>query len=254
MQPPQNPYSQPDFGQPQQPFAPGSQQPRGIVSLDAIGEAWKLMSANMGVWVPAGLIYFAVFAVSAALQRALQGVGPRGIPVNTPGSSLVSLISLFVTAFLVAGLMKMALSTVSTGKAELSQLGSGGNVFLSVVGANIMTIIIVVIGFVLCIVPGMIAAAGLLLTIPLIVSGQGAFAAMGASWGALSKHLGSAIVLGIVLGLIILVSLIPLGLGLIISMPLLQLTLAVLHRDLFGAGATRQNTGYAPPPIANPNF
>ncbi len=254
MQPPQSPYNQPNFGQPQQPYAPQPQGPRGTVSLDVIGEAWKLLTANTGTWVPAGLIYFAASALFSLLQRSLQAVGPNGIPRNTPGSLIVALVSLFVTSFLAAGLMKMALSAVSGAKAELSQLGSGGNVFLSLIVANILIGLAIAIGLAFCIVPGLIAAAGLMLVAPLVVSGQGAFAALGASWGALSKHLGSAVVLAIVLGLIVIVSLIPFGLGLIISIPLLQLSLALLYRDLFGAGAGAQNMGYTPPPIANPNF
>jgi len=257
MQPPQNPYGQPNFGQPQGPFAPqpSQQPPRGVVSLDVIGEGWKLLSANMGVWALAGFIYLAVSGVFSLLTRATQTVGPNGLPQNSPISFLISLVSVFVTTFLVAGLMKMALSTVSTGRADLSQLGSGGSVFLSLIGANLLVGFLVGFGFLLCIVPGVIAAAGLMLVTPLVVSGQGAFAAIGASWSALSKQLGSAIVLAIVMGLIILVSMIPLFLGLIITIPLLQIVLALVYRDVFGIGGTpMQNTGYAPPPIANPNF
>lgn len=257
MQPPQNPYNQPNFGQPQGAFTPqpSQQPPRGVVSLDTIGEAWKLLSANMGVWAVAGFIYLAVSGVFSLLTRATQTVGPNGLPHNSPISFLISLVSLFVTTFLVAGLMKMALSTVSTGRADLSQLGSGGNVFLSLIGANIVVGFILFFGLLMCIVPGVIAAAGLMLVTPLVVSGQGAFAAIGASWGALSKQLGSAIVLAIVMGLILIVSAIPLFLGLIITVPLLQIVLALVYRDLFGIGsAPSQNTGYIPPPIANPNF
>ena len=257
MQPPQNPYNQPNFGQPQGSFTPqpSQQPPRGVVSLDTIGEAWKLLSANMGVWALAGFIYLAASGLFSLMTRATQTVGPNGLPQNSPISLLISFVSLFVTGFLLAGLMKMALSTVSTGKAELSQLGSGGDVFLSLVGANFIVGFVVAFGFLLCIVPGVIAAGGLLLVTPLVVSGRGAFGAIGASWSALSKQLGSAIVLGIVLGLILIVSMIPLFLGLIITIPLLQIVLALVYRDLFGAGgAPAQNTGYAPPPIANPNF
>jgi len=256
MQPPQNPYNQPNYGQPQQPYAPAPQQPRGTVSLDVIGEAWKLVSANMGIWIGATVVYLLVQIVMSGLQRATQSTGPNGLPQSTPMSFLLSIVGIFVTQFFIAGLMTMALSTIRNGRAEFSQLTSGGAVLLPLVGAFILNAIIIGIGLVLCIVPGIIAMAGFMLITPIIVDKRaGAFGALGESWNAIKPHLGSALLLGIVLVLIVFASMIPCGLGLLVSLPLFQVSIALVYRDLFGiAGSSASNTGFTPPPIANPNF
>ena len=73
MQPPPNPYGAPDpYGQPN-PYG----TPKRGVSMDVIGEAWKMVQANIGPWIGAAAIYLVVAIVLNFLQCALQR------PVNT---------------------------------------------------------------------------------------------------------------------------------------------------------------------------
>ncbi len=256
MQPPQSPFNQPNYGQGAPYGAPAPQTPRGTVSLDVIGEAWKLVSANMGTWIAATAIYLVVGLIFNGLERATQTHGPSGLPQNTPFSFLILGFSIFITQFLVGGLMRMALTTVKGGKAEISEMFTAGDVLMSLVIAAIITGIAIGVGIVLCIIPGLIVASGLALVTPIIVDKrQGAIAALGESWGAMTPNLMMGIILGIVLLLIIFVSALPCGLGLLVTIPLAQVSIALVYRDLFGIGTgAPQQTGYTPPPIANPNF
>lgn len=255
----QNPYNQPNYGQPGygQPGygQPGPGQPRGTVSMDVIGEAWQKVSANLGPWIGASAIYLLVTIVFQVIQTRLQGGGSNGAPQASILSLVISIASIFVTQFLIGGMMRMAINTVRTGTADLSLLFSAGNVVLSLVGAAFVTGIAVGIGFLLCIVPGVIAAIGLSMVTPLIVDGRaGAIGALGESWNAVKPHLGGAFVLFLVLFLIMIASAIPCGLGLLVSIPLIQVAIALVYRDLFGGGGmSGQTPGYTPP-IANPNY
>ena len=79
MQPPQNPYNQPGYGQgaPAPYGAPSPQQPRGTVSLDVIGEAWKLVQPNIGQWILGILIVGAVaFGRRTYRQRVANALPP----------------------------------------------------------------------------------------------------------------------------------------------------------------------------------
>ena len=83
----------------------------------------------------------------------------------------------------------------------------------------------------------------------------GPWEAISTSFGALKKHFWSAILLTFVLGLVNMAGALACCIGMLVSIPLTQIAVALVYRDLFGVGdAAPQTTVYAPPPIANPNF
>lgn len=261
MQPPQNPYNQPNYGQPQQPFAPAPQQPRGTVSLDVIGEAWKLVQPSIGQWALAllivGALVFVVNIISSIIQAPFS---PR--QGQSPGLMfymmllVAQVIGAVIQGVALAALYRMAIANIRTGKADLNQMFGVTEVLAPVLVASILVYLATIVGFVLCIVPGIIAALGLTMTQPLIVDQKLApVDAMKASWAGMKPHLGSLFVLGFVLGLLNFAGALACGVGLFVTVPIYVVAMALVYRDVFGAGgAPTQNTGYTPPPIANPNF
>lgn len=96
-----------------------------------------------------------------------------------------------------------------------------------------------------------------LLTTSLIVDRKlGPWQAIAQSFGALKKHFWSTLLLAFVLGLINMGGVAACCIGLLFTVPLTVIAIALVYRDLFGIGegAVAQQTVYAPPPIANPNF
>ncbi|BCM91025.1 hypothetical protein IAD21_02889 [Abditibacteriota bacterium] len=258
MQPPQNPYNQPNYGQP---GGYGSQQPRGTVSLDVIGEAWNLVKPSLGQWIVAMLIAGAGAAIVSFVSQMLQR------PFTpTPGSSpsmafwaitfITQIIGFVVNTAIAAGLIKMAIAQVRTGVASFNEMFSVTNIIGPILVAAILTGLVTYVGILLCIVPGIIAALGLCMTQPLVVDqNMGAVDAMKRSWEIMKPHLGSTFVLFLVLGLLNCAGLIACCVGILVTYPICIVAIALVYRDMFGiGGAGGQSMGYTPPPIANPNF
>ena len=269
MQPPQNPYNQPGFGQqPQQPFnpqqpygAPSPGQPRGTVSLDVIGESWNLVKASLGPWIVAmllgGVALFLVSLVTQLVQKPFLPSAGHGLGAGFWLVSLVTtVISIGINSVIIASLIRMAISQTRTGTASFNEMFGITQVAGSVLVAGLLTGLVTYIGFILCIIPGVIASLGLAMTQPVIIDQNLApVDAMKRSWEVMKPHLGSLFVLNLMLGLVNILGALLCGLGLFVTVPMSIVSIALVYRDLFGAGGSSpQNTGYTPPPIANPNF
>lgn len=265
MQPPQNPYGTPDpYGQPN-PY--GAPAPNRGVSLDVIGEAWKLVQANLGPWIGAALIYALVAVVFNILQSALST--PVALP-TTPGapnvpsflvrqptaaSNLVSLLSFPVLALVVGGITNMAIGTVRTGRAEFNRIFDVGAFAIPVMVASVLTTLVTFIGAIFCIIPGIIASIGLILTPCLVVDAKrGPIDAMTESWNAMKPHLLPGFLLLLVLGLVNLAGFCACGVGLLVTFPITMISFALVYRDLFGSGSAPQNPNFPSAPIADPRF
>lgn len=152
MQPPQNPsdlpspsgYSPPAFSSQspysQAPFAP-PQAPRGRVSLDVIGEAWRLLSPNLGNWILAMVLFFGVRFGISVFQNIIQQTAGRGssfTPFMIAFTVLMQVVSWVVMQCLLGGLAKLAIATVRTGRAELSEMWSVSNVWVSLALSSLL--------------------------------------------------------------------------------------------------------------------
>jgi uncharacterized membrane protein len=104
-----------------------------------------------------------------------------------------------------------------------------------IIVATIMQSILVAIGFLLLILPGIYLAVGYTMTIPLIIDkGLSPWQAMEMSRKAVHKVWWKVAGLFSVMGLIYLGSLIPLGIGLIWTWPMFIILVGVVYRFLFG--------------------
>jgi len=219
----------------------------GSVRFDALGDGWNLLKQNMGTWIGATLLYLgAVVAISLVVNLLLGAVGltaPTGSrPGETPGftpalalgSGISFVINTVLGAFFTGGLYRMAINQARGRVVSVGDLFSAGDVIGPLVVAALLSSLAIAAGMVLCIVPGVLIALLLYLTNPIIVEQRvGGIEAMKMSWNALRGQLGSLFVLLLVLGLINIAGVIPCGLGLLITTPLLYLTIAVVYRDLF---------------------
>lgn len=251
MQNPYQPPIQPGSGAASMPPSPRA----GTVSLDVIGEAWTLLKPNLGPWIGAILIV-------GVIQLGLTGLGNSLTPRNAQGaqgfsvlSSVFQIISSIIGVFLTGALFKMAIQHVKTGRAEIGEMFNIGDVFLPLILASILVGLITVVGFIACIIPGIIAALGLAMVTPLVVDQKiGATDAISRSWAAMKGNLLSFFVLGLVLGIINLGGLLACGVGLLVTASLSQIAIALVYKDLFLGGNLTTNQPPMPPtaPIANP--
>lgn len=260
--PPPMPSAPPGYGA----SSYGTPAPRvAEVSMDAIGQAWNMITSQMGVWLPAMLLFFViVYGVQAPFQIMAAGAQTQVDPNNPFGAAMganlgltlmSSVISTIVTTFLVTGLTKMALKQIDGQAISIGEMFSGGPYFLQVLLAYIVFYIIGGIGFLLCCIPGIIFACGMMFMTPLIVDKQmDAITAMKTSWETLKPHLGATVLFAIVCGLASMLGVIACGIGIIFTYPLLFIGPAIVYRGFFPAGgSTSQDQGnYPPPPIPSP--
>ncbi|MBI1907529.1 MAG: hypothetical protein HYS20_15035 [Rhodocyclales bacterium] len=109
---------------------------------------------------------------------------------------------------------------------------------LPLLGGNILMTIAIIIGMVLLVIPGIYLSVALLFTLALVAEkGLGPLAAMSASRKAVHKRWFSFLGFGLVLTLINMVAAIPLGIGLIWSMPFTFIATGVLYNRIFGCEA-----------------
>ncbi len=110
--------------------------------------------------------------------------------------------------------------------------------------ASFLTTILIYLGFALLILPGIYLYVGYLFTWPLIGDRQfGYWQAMEISRKAITQHWFKVFGIFSIIGIIALISAIPLGIGLIWSLPFISMVWAVLYRDIFGiqGGQLREN-------------
>ena len=235
--------------------APSGGSPRpGVISLDAIGEAWNLVQPNLGTWLGAAFVYAVITGAINGMQWGAQNHSGVGSP-NTPISTLLSIVGYFVGLLLGGGLLKMSINTVRTGRTELADMFNVGDVLLNLWLAGILTGIATAVGLCFCLLPGIYIGIGLSFTQMIIVDQKvGAIEAMGKSWAAVTPQWLSMFVLGFVLGLVALLGLLALVVGLLVAVPVIYVTLAVVYRDLFLKDMVYgAPTIYPNAPIADPN-
>lgn len=128
MQPPQSPYGQPDF---KPPVAPEQQGPRGVVSLDVIGEGWTLLMANLGQWIGAMAVYWGISIGFLLLRNALTGGrGARASGAAAAIGLFLVIANFVLTRYLNGGVTKMAVGTTHTRVANLNEMWSASGQLL----------------------------------------------------------------------------------------------------------------------------
>ena len=99
----------------------------------------------------------------------------------------------------------------------------------------IISMLLIYLGMFLLIIPGLYLAIAYMLAIPLVVErGLTPWQALEASRKAITQHWFKVFGLFLLLGLITLISAIPLGIGLVWSIPLFVIAMGVLYRTIFG--------------------
>ena len=161
-----------------------------------IGQGWKHTIANFGQIFLFGLCYF---AVSMVISAVLTGIGmavdgpPQVIPIEGgqsiqvnsggPVSSVASIIEQIVSIFLTLGAIRFGHRLLNGENPPLSDLFSQGDKLLSGVGATILYFLMVIVGLIFLIIPGIIVALRFSLFQQAIVEKQlGAIDSLKYSW------------------------------------------------------------------------
>ncbi|MEN9407568.1 MAG: hypothetical protein RLZZ455_784 [Candidatus Parcubacteria bacterium] len=196
---------------------------------DELSYGWETTKAHLPFFVVIILITLAVnFAPNILAQNMRQDV-----PML---SGLLSLV-LWVLSMLVSlGAIKISLKIIDKKKAEVADLFNDYPKLLNFVVASILYALIVGIGFILLIVPGVIFGIKYHFYSYLIVDkNMGPLEALKKSGDITKGSKWQLFLLGLACGLVNLVGLLALGIGLFITIPVTMLAYAHVYRKLLGS-------------------
>lgn len=215
-----------------------------------IGEGWQMFADKWPVWVGQMAIVFLAFTISAvplfltvfaAIMRASQTKEPFELPETFLQLMLMMIfVATLGGSFLLAGLHRTAFKQLRGEPIRVSDLFSGGDVFLPIAGACAVITILTVLGFSLCILPAFVVAGMLHFTIPLIVERKLSIGeALSASYNATKSDWPMFVLFVFVLGLLAGLGGYAFYIGLVVSYPLYFTITAIAYRDIFGVTGAR---------------
>jgi hypothetical protein len=204
---------------------------------EALGEAWAhTRGAKWTIWKGSVLMYLAIMIVFGVGAYLLPSEVP-GMPGATGmiGGAIFQAAGDVVSVLFTAGLLFMGIRRVAGDPIEWRMVFTGFSCAGKIIIATILQSILISIGILLLVLPGIYLAVGYAMTLPLIVDrGMSPWEAMETSRKAIHKIWWRTAGLLLAMGLITIVSMIPVGIGLVWTWPMFIVLAGVLYRYLFG--------------------
>ena len=204
---------------------------------DLIKGAWQKTKGAKGALWGAQIVMTVILAVlSFAGIFGLQTTGGSLDPSVSMGIySGIQLLTTWLSILFSAGMMLIGVRRAREQRVSWKMIFAGFSKALSITVAIILQTILICIGLVLLVLPGIYLAVGYGLTLPLILDkGLGPWEALETSRKAIHKKWWTVLGAYLVMMLLYLVSAIPLGLGLIWTIPMFFVLIGVLYVHLFG--------------------
>ena len=212
---------------------------------DIFGEAWRRTKGYKGnIWLALIIFVVAYAAISfvAGLITGYPVFNMQAAATASFASSMThSLLVSLAVAPLTAGIMMVGIKIARDEKTSPGEVFAHFDKLLPLVVTNILMTVLISIGFLLLVLPGIYLAVAYTLALPLIVDkGLGPWAALETSRKAITKHWFGFFGFMIVCLLLYIAGALPLLIGLIWVLPLLAIAFGVVYRNIFGAGPEEQ--------------
>lgn len=250
--PPPGPPAASPYGAPAPPPPPGSMSGPGTGGpynpVEAIQYGWGKFTKNAVPFVVIALVVVVVVGVLGflgnLLSRAIFGIGDAKIDLNTGkvettgfftnliAQELVSLIVQVVAMILTAALIKLALNYVDGKSLDIGEAFQGWDK-LQVVLASILVSIGTFVGFLLCIIPGIIFAFLTVYTTYYVVDkNMGAVDAIKASINLTKANVGNLVLFFLLSLVVVVIGACLCGVGLLVAWPVVAIAGAYTFRVL----------------------
>ncbi|WP_419174648.1 hypothetical protein [Desulfosediminicola sp.] len=208
---------------------------QGKVELPILGslkEAWEQTNGVKGqIWL-AILINILVLAAIDGMVTGLAWLIPEG-NVNIAVTVIGQLGSGVVSTILTAGLIYMGVKRLKEGDIRWQDLFSGFEVAGKVIVTWLLSLILLFIGYLLLVLPGIYLTVGYALALPLVVDKKlSPWQALETSRKAIHKVWWKFFALMLLLGLISFLAAIPLGIGLIWVAPMSVVLFGVVYQTI----------------------
>ncbi|TBU96342.1 DUF975 family protein [Phytopseudomonas dryadis] len=203
-----------------------------------ISEAWQLTKGTKGV-IFAGLLVFNLAFVLASFPinvifDIFDGLG-EGLILILLSLVVTIALTLAVCYPILTGLGMIGIRRAAGQPVSVNDIFSCFSRTVPLLITGVLMVVLIYVGFLLFILPGIYFSVAYMLAAPLVVErGLSPWQAMEASRKAITQHWFKVFGLLLLLGLILAISAIPLGIGLIWTVPLFVVAMGVLYRTLFG--------------------
>lgn len=209
----------------------------GNYALDigaVFSEAWQKTQGfklkALGAFV---VLYLVLFLATLGLTLIL-GVESQA-ELNPVVGLLIQLVVALIIYPMSAGILMMGIHQVSGKPVSIGMMFSYYEQTLRLFLLYLVMTVMIGIGLVLLILPGIYLAVAYAMALPLLIEKQmGVWDALETSRKALSKRWFTVFALFILLGILVAVSALPLGIGLIWTIPLSVTVLGVVYKTIFG--------------------
>jgi hypothetical protein len=204
--------------------------------MEVIKEAWSMTS---GMKLPAIGVFLIVIAASGGLNLGstflLPMLGAEDSTIVIVGMGIVQLIVQLTIYIISAGAIMAGVRRAADFSVGFGTFFSYFKFSFSIIVANILMALMILLGFLFLVIPGIYLSIAYALTIPLMLEkGMSPWQAMEASRKAIThkwfKFFGLYFVMGFYTGL----SAIPIGIGLIWTIPTFIIVIGIAYREVFG--------------------
>lgn len=196
----------------------------------SFSRGWEIFQKNIGGFVLYTLVLVLISAALSAFPDRLKTIG--------------SVISLVITAPLVAGFLIVAFKIIKQQATTFGDFFRGFDRFLPLFLANIVVSIFVAIGLILLVLPGIYLAVAYAFTVSLIVERRFDFwEAMETSRRIITKNWFTFFGLFILLFLLNLGGLLLFGVGLLVTIPVTQCVIAAAYESVVGVNSSSDLSG-----------
>jgi hypothetical protein len=223
--------------------SPGDELTAGAI----FDNTWRVFQNHAGLligsWVLSTFVQFVFYLGMVLLVTLLtQGQQPGQDPpaaaflIIVPGMLLFMLLSMFLNL----GLLRLNLNVAQGRDAGLADLFSGGKYLLPALGASLVFMPIYILGFALCILPGIFALMALWPMAFLVVDRRlGPIAALQQAWEISRPNLATILLMGLIMFGLQMLGVITCYVGFIVTVPLIFLMFTVGYLMMSGQRVTR---------------
>lgn len=204
-----------------------------------LSEAWALSNGFKATFWGGFLIYMGVaIAVGIVMGLLTVGVAVVSSEATMVVTVLGQVIQLIVTAPLMAGLFMLGIKRAAGQPVNAFMLFNYFPKTLPLFLTYLLMVVLVVIGFVLLVIPGIYLTFAYALALPLLVDKNlGIWESLETSRKGITRCWFRFFGFGIIGLIIMMISAIPLGIGLIWTLPWLYAGMGIIYRDVFGVSS-----------------
>lgn len=197
---------------------------------DIAGKSWQLVAGFKGVFWLAMMAYVGAAMILGGISGAINAaVGSAGVAVA------LEIVSGILLTPLMAGLVMLCVRRAAGAETSFAMIANHYDKMLPLFALNILTVVMVALGMIALILPGIYLAIAYALAMPLMIDKKmGIWEAMETSRKALTQCWFRYFGLLLLSMLVMMAGALALGIGLIWTMPMAMLMFASVYHEMFG--------------------